>query len=334
MDIHHIAAALCLLSGLLFQTACQKDIYVGYTSNDPVLIMNACLMSSQHEHQVILSVGTKDGLRLPDKSAVVKCYINDAYVCQTSSVVEKDQYQMTQIHTIIADFKPGDKVRIEAEADGMKAVAEDVFPRACMIAVDSSSVQSSSNGAYRSARTYSFRLRITDAPGAEDYYRAVNPEYHVTIDGKDEPDNYVLDMNYYSDEDVLFSDATSHIPGSVTSASGLEIGVKNIARIFTDRMFENREYSFVFDRQIDQSRLSCGSQFFPIESYIIFRAATISRQSFLFYDYWNQVMCSSPLSEPLPTVSNVGGGTGYVVAMSTEEVRMKLKNLYSHYYGL
>lgn len=317
------AAALLTLAA-----SCITELDIDNSKRDPRLVMNAELTTGKHEHTVFLTVSAMGECSIPEEDAVVRCYVNGEPVTSTSAVETVGDFQR---HTITADFSGGDKVRLEAEAGGMKVHAENRFPEACTMSVDSSSVKNPEITGWTGAtgRTYSFTMTVQDPPNQDSWFRALQPECRVIPLGPDgETPGQIItlkgpDSGYYSDSDPVFGNVQSSAIPDPDISSMLGLSSINSTLVFTDELFKDGSYSFHFE--VDQNELPKTPKW--KNSYMVFSVAAIGEDDYRYFSYVNAARGFSPFSQPISSVSNVTGGLGYVAAMSVTETMLQMAEL-------
>lgn len=127
--------------------SCTRELTDQLGEIQPQLNMNAQLKVGDSLHIVHLCLST-DKTLLPIQSASVRCLVNGKPVA-TAVKVDGDRYEVPQVEQYFmsyfsfapsklrqssygfeADFREGDKVRIEAEADGHAVWSEVIVPKA------------------------------------------------------------------------------------------------------------------------------------------------------------------------------------------------------------
>lgn len=138
---------ITLSVAISFPVSCTQELTDQLGEIQPQLNMNAQLKVGDSLHIVHLCLST-DKTLLPIQSAAVRCLVNGKLVA-TAVKVDGDRYAMPQIEQYFmsyfcfvpsklrqssygfkADFHEGDKVRIEADADGHAVWSEVIVPKA------------------------------------------------------------------------------------------------------------------------------------------------------------------------------------------------------------
>lgn len=330
---------LTVLVLIMALSSCQKDIVL-YRQFIEKPVMVAELQSSDTVHTVAVAISTPDSLRVPAGEVKVKCYVNGSFVSESDGYSNGLLCRMCQFK---ASFAPGDKVKLVVDTEVGTAYAEDTFPKKCQISIDTTSTQFAE---YYDDRIYSFVMTVADVPGEKTYFKAIVPDCHYRFykyrrypsaiffysEFTRLSDNHYFEA--YSIKDPVFNNADSSLPSSVTSATGIEGMVYyNSYLIFTDEDFEDGSYQFVFKDYINQRKYCL---MMPdtksTESFAQFRCATISEKSFRYYRSLN--IKGGELTAPVPTMSNVSGGTGWVSAMTTDEVIVSLKTIDNRWFEM
>lgn len=317
--------AISTSAALLLSAACTNYLTLDNSPEEPVLVVNADLVSGEGEHEVWLSVADGGRLVPPGDDAAVRCYVNGELAAWSNEAERAENFRK---FTIEAEFAPGDVVRIEAGSGELEAWAENVFPAACEVEVDSSSVRNTGTAGRDAGRLYSFRMTVHDLPGQASWYRALLPECWVQpagTDGVTIPPLLVRELagDYYSDTDPIFEGTMSSVIPDPDIAGLLGLSTINHCRVFTDRIFEDGTYSFDFT--VDQSRLP--RIYDRTDSRMVFAMATLNEDDYRYFCYVNAAMTTSLLSQPLTTVCNVRGGLGYVSSMTATKVSIQMKRI-------
>lgn len=338
------AKRLMLLASVMMLAGCIEEIPVEFGSR-PQLVMNANLMSGRTDHKVYLTVGTEDGFVPPAPDSRILCYVDDELVAEALQEESSEYGEHCLVFDLHADFKAGDHVRLVAESGGERVYAENVFPEPCSASVDSSSVRSEfEKGEWvwneeehtndyvilPYGRVYSFRMTVEDIPGGLTRFQILFPELWKVV-GDGEPSLYWdSDLNghmFFDDNDPVFENVFSPIPPDLEVAIGVSFSSLNYSRIFTDRLFEDGEYAFDFDAVFDQGKIFRYDGDRLMRSYVRFSVATLNEADWRFYNFINSYTGGTELSEPVITVSNVVGGSGYVAALGMTDIVMELKPL-------
>lgn len=314
---------------VMSSTGCMEELALPAGSG-PQLVLFANLMSGRDVNTVYLATGDIDGFSTPSADSRILCYVNGELAAVAEQGEESESHMLSFALPVV--FNTGDHVRLVAESGEMKAYAENVFPEPCVIEVDSTSVRSDvvnygSGNVLPYGRVYSFRMTVKDIPGQETRFQTLIPELWV-FKGSSEPE-LIRDLRgdkFYDENDPVFENVLSPLPPDVEAATGLAFSVLNVSRIFTDRLFEDAEYAFEFGNVMDQGYLFRNIRGM-IKSRVRFSVATLNEADWQYYKYINAYMSSSPLSEPVISVSNVTGGTGYVSALGMTDLTIELKSL-------
>jgi len=314
--------------------SCSSETPITYDS-EPMLVLSSKLLCGNSEHEVLLTISSQSVLTMPSMDAVVRCYVNDVLVDETSDWEDYGKYHVIRKYIIHADFKEGDKVRIEAEDGEFSVYAENTFPKACELSVDSSSVEGTRWDGYAPSREYSFKLRVKDVVGEDSYYAAVLPEYWVSGkpyasmygQGDSAPISKLEFKLSYNMEDPVFNESDSPVPDMVGVYTGIELGVENSMRIFSDKLFKDDEHCFNLDSMDQCDFRPYDFAYDDLETKVIFRVVSLSKEDYDYYCYLNLYNNAGLLSDLPTTHSNVVGGTGQVLALSPTELTLPLKTI-------
>lgn len=185
---------LVLSAAVPLMGACQKELTYNRKDIQPRLNLNAQLKVGDTLHIVHLCLST-DKTILPVQSGSVRCVVNGK-LAATAIEVDGDKFVLPLIGSFYwsttsyspgkmrqksfafkADLQAGDKVRIEAEADGHSAWAEVIVPKAPEFEIADTTSSFDPNDYYEGGgqkffrQTVKFHLKGSDnVPGAN-YYR-------------------------------------------------------------------------------------------------------------------------------------------------------------------
>lgn len=190
----HSRILLCLTLATTLLASCRKDLDYKLGGIEPQLNMNAQLKVGDTLHIVHLCFSTDKTLR-PVQSAAVRCLVNGKLVA-TAAEVDGNKYRTPLVNShswpgysfspkdmlqksfgFKADFKEGDKVRIEADADGRKAYSEILVPKTPDFEIADTTASYDPNETYEwkgekyYKQTLKLHLRGRDNVQGSNYYR-------------------------------------------------------------------------------------------------------------------------------------------------------------------
>ena len=358
-----IAAVSALLG------ACTKDIDFNLTDLKPQLIVNSQMTVGDTLHLVYLAVSKTDRVEKIN-SGSVKCYVNGNFVADGQldnrddklfikedlhlyGYVYKDEHHKDVYspeangasknkqtrYSFKADFKPGDVVRIEAEAEAggetFKAYSEVVVPMAPEFSITDTLLQKNQYG----DKVYRIRVKGKDITGEDNYYRILSgrsvidkkiryANEHEEAKTWEETKDYSF-IRLDKGNDPILND------GAPAEDLDLEGASENTFRVFSDRQFSDGTFNIGFsvnageiiigpngllnyDRMESESTFSVTILGITNDEYYYLKALSI-------YDYLDG---DTTLTEPVSFPDNVGGGVG-LVSISTESVAsIKFKRTY------
>lgn len=340
--------------------ACAKDIDFNQKDIKPQLIVNSQMTVGDTLHLVYLAVSKSDRIE-KIKSGYVKCYVNGEYVADGqldnrdddlfikedlhlygryySDFYNKEMYtagpnaasknNQTR-YSFKADFKPGDVVRIEAEAEAdgetFKAYSEVVIPKAPEFSITDTLSQKNQYGDH----VYRIRVKGKDIIGEDNFYRILSGR--SVIDKKiryaserEEAKTWEETRNYSfirldKGNDPILND------GAPAEDLDLEGASENTFRVFSDRQFSDGTFNIGFNvnaneilyglhgvlnynRMESETTLSVTIRGITKEEYYYLKALSI-------YDYLDG---DTTLTEPVSFPDNVEGGVG-LVSISTPNI--------------
>ena len=238
-----------------------------------------------------------------------------------------------------ADFKPGDVVRIEAEAEAdgetFKAYSEVVVPNAPEFIITDTLRQKDQYGDY----VYRIRVRGKDITGEDNFYRILSGrsiiDRKIRYANEEEEAKTWEETTDYSfirldkGNDPILND------GAPAEDLDLEGASENTFRVFSDRQFSDGTFNIGFsvneneiifglhgvlnyNRMESVTTLSVTIRGITKDEYYYLKALSI-------YDYLDG---DTTLTEPVSFPDNVEGGIG-LVSISTESVAsIKFKRTY------
>ena len=339
-------AALCV--------GCVNTIRYEYDLNDGEITILAQLSTADTLHSVFLAMSYPD--RIDSLSgAGVNCYVNGTlhkatqapteyyidYDWQTGEEILAPYRNRYTRYDFNAEFKPGDKVRIEASHGGTEAWAEVVVPQpGILVSVDTLTlVKSYVAKYYDGEETYEqeyveFTVRLDDIKGTDSFFSLDGDITTVTnltsseSQGKNGTFVQGPERLYYETfHDQILEDGYSSGLGDLFE----DITPVNAMHCFSDKMFRDGEatvrlyfpsynfivYPYYYDAdEIEVNKIFClRLKSFDRSFYNYLRALN----NFHYYGY--EV---SPIVEPTMLPNNVTGGMGMVsiAAESTFELHL------------
>lgn len=310
--------------------SCEEEIIVGVDKVDPYIIMNAQLHTDDTTHSIILMIGRRDATD-PCSGADVRVYINDNVTVRAEEVEMEEIYEKS-VYLFDAQIHPGDRVRIEAKARNMSAIADVTAPEAPIIENVNYSIKDESTAENEYEKTfYVLKTTVRDLPKKSFYRCLIKAEYEIVTESStmtllsdtnllDPTGEPLLTAGWGSDDDEY-------------SLSNL-FSPQNTYSIFTDDSFADGKYSL----NLKASKSWVNSPWFDAIDTNIDRATfkptaiiKVYSMSFLQYKYiislYNLDLFGyevSVIAEPVSLPSNVEGGLGFVTIESCSEYRVPL----------
>ncbi len=322
-------------------SACSKEVVFKRNDISPTLLVSSQMTAGEPFHIVCLAI-SKDIQIDRINSGSVRCYINgelaaegivddgndDAFMTDEETGVYGIQASdaMQTRFTFKADFKPGDLVRIEAEAnDGAyKAYSEVTVPKAPEFHIaDTIHQQTPSGGNQFHNGSYRIILDGRDIEGENDYYRIkmgysrLDKAFRETADGPKRWDvrHGFRHIRFDKGKDPILNDGAASEDLDLFGAS------RNSFNVFSDRLFSDK--SFRITTEIDSSIPNSGpmidgdGEYDRTDSEISLHAVIygITEEEYhhlkalSIYDY---VDGDITFTEPISFPDNVEGGVGLV----------------------
>lgn len=322
--------------------ACQNTIKYEFDPNDGKITILGQLSTADKEHSLFLSMSYPDRIdSLPD--ATVYCYVNgERHQATKAHPGYEWQYDPVTYGTILvpiknpyteyrfqADFKPGDKVRIEASRGNQDAWTELEVPQpgtlvsADTLTVVKSSVYQDLEGAETYEQEYlEFTVCLKDAGGIDNFY-SLDAEQHKVIriisqEGTEEElQDYTFDYDTF--HDLVLEDGYSSGVGNLFE----DLLPVNYTHCFSDKMFKDKDVTVKFyipTYYIKENPYY--NYYYEAEEVEVDMTLKLRFKSFdrTFYNYLraiNNMMCYgydvNPIVEPTMLPNNVNGGMGMVI---------------------
>ena len=332
---------ITILTVAVLFASCENTIRYEYDLNDGEITLMAQLSTSDTQHSVFLSMSYPDRIdSLP--GATVNCYVNgvlhratqvhpgyeeffDWETQETIIMPIKNKYTR---YDFKAEFKPGDKVRIEALTGGREAWAEQVIQEpGQLVSVDTATVVKSFvwqnlDGAETYEQEYlEFTIRLSDAKGTDSFFTMDGIMTTVTqMTSAGEGENAVeiegpYKVDYETFHDLILEDGYSSGLGDLFE----DLMPVNAMHCFTDKSFQDGEA--VVHLYIPSYYFKSYWYYFNADRIEVNRFFRLSLKSIDrgFYNYLralNNMVCYgfdvSPIIEPTMLPSNVNDGMGMV----------------------
>ncbi len=351
---------ICIISVAILSVACTKDIDFNLKDLKPQLIVNSQMTVGDTLHLVYLAISNDVNVE-KIQSGSVKCYVNGEFVAdgtldnRDDNLFIKDDlhlygYSYRDEHheevysagpyaagrtrqtrySFKAGFKPGDVVRIEAEAEAdgetYKAYSEVVVPKAPEFSITDTLSQKDSYG----TSIYRIRVRGRDISGEDNFYRILSGR--SIIDRKIRYANGQEDAKTWEDTTdyrfVSLDKGNDPILNDGAPAEELDLAgaSDNTFRVFSDRQFSDGSFSIGFSVSagdiiigphglLDYDRMESESTFS-----VTIRGITKDEYHYLkAFSIYYYLDGDISLTEPVSFPDNVEGGIG-LVSISTESV--------------
>ena len=344
---------ITILIAALGFVACENTIRYEYDPSDGKITILGQLSTTNSKHTLFLSMSYPDRIdSLP--GAKVECFVNGArsvakaipagyteelvnwQTGETMLVPNRFPYTRYEFE---ANFKPGDKVRIEASKGNLNAWTELVVPKpGTIMSVDTATVVKSFvyqeiDGTDTYEQEYlEFTLRLRDVQGEDNYYSMNGDMTTVTSLSSDGEGETRVDtegpywLDYETFHDLILEDGYSSGMGELFE----DMVPVNSTHCFSDKMFKDSDATvrFYIPSYYFKSRYY---YFFEADRAEINRFLNLSLKSFdrSFYNYLRALnnMATygydvSPIIEPTMLPNNVNGGMGIVSIAAESTVEM------------
>lgn len=350
----YIIACLFLLP-LVLTVSCSRELDLPETEGD-LVVLNAILYTDETQHDVFLSLSTREG-DLPLSDADVRCTIGDGPEVVAKQIENTNNSARYQFEAAIC---PGDRVRIEATGGTYRARAEVTAPALPLPeALDTLSTDG----------RMQFALRIQERPDEADYYqlqlayrvhtsidvywRDVNPhpeypESGFTAGKQTGHFEYETDQPVPLDlgEDPILNDG--YTPQSIidkyynTNAGFLfEFSPVNKTRIFSDHLFPAGGATVHFSTQTRNFRMEERRSNYEYDEWsrfhyrltrqLVVRLMALDEHTWQYLGTVNRVRemngFNTLLVEPVVIPTNVEGGLGFVGIASAAPVVLELPGI-------
>lgn len=346
-----LAAVVGLTAG-----ACTKDIDFHRDDIKPLLMMNSQMTVGDTLHLVYLAI-SKDVSIEKISSGAVKCYVNDELAAEGVLDERPDETFITDENTDVdgfkagdtrqtrfsfkADFKPGDIVRIEAEANGgaYKAFSEVTVPKAP--AIDTPDTICQIKPGHESVYQYKIRAKGKDVAGEKNYYR-IKAGYSTKC-------TFFIKETEYSDarqvvrtepfeyleidkgNDPILNDGD---PAEELDLAGASV---NSFNVFSDRLFADGTFNigFTVDDFLtnlapdvitsEKERIECEFTFSVVVASLSAEEYHYLKALSIYYELDGDTSLTEPVSFP----NNVEGGVGLVSVCTPAVATVKFHRTYT-----
>lgn len=220
---------------------CYEEVLIPTEDKDPVLVMNAQMNNLEEAHTLYLSVSLLGKVE-PLPGASVKVYVNDVLAAEAVERIDEDPWNCSA-YDFAAEFRPGDRVRVEAVKDALHAVSTLAVPEAAAVSsVDTSSVRIAD---FDDMTDYlQMKVRFQDLPGDTWYgvdHRLTDVWEYLDEDGNVVPE-YTVRSDLYgyieTDYDPVISEGAGNTPGGDLAAL---LSASNYYHCFSDTAIADQE---------------------------------------------------------------------------------------------
>ncbi len=244
-----------------------------------------------------------------------------------------------------ASFKPGDRIRLEAEKDGRKVYAEVTVPETAELEFIDMKPYTEKVSEWTSYEMLDLDFRIRDISGKDTYYRIGDASRHMDIlfrfhdkEGNKTAEDMVSECEdtpeLSIENDPILNDG--YMPETSDDIFS-ELNPANTFRIFTDNQFKDKsaEVGLKLNITVDKSRIFSQSEYTAqeadVEPTLKIHVETLD---FMTYNYYKALNAGAAfgyeisfLMEPIIFPSNVSGGLGFVGISATTTLEVPLPSM-------
>ncbi len=345
--------------------SCTNTIELDIKLPEKRLILNSFLRTDNDLQVIYLSERTDrrgqdamDGIENV-YGAEVKCFVNGELVAVAEELIKNQQYAKTKTspadpytgpfgvchYWFRASFKPGDKVRIEAQKDDRKVYAEIVVPEPPELEFVEMKQYTDKVSEWTSYEMLDIDFKIKDIAGKDTYYRIGNASRHMDIlfhfhdkegnkTGEDMVSEYEDAPELSIENDPILNDG--YMPGTSDDIFS-ELNPANTFRVFTDNQFKDKsaKVGLTLDITVDKSRIFSQSEYTSKEADVKpTLKINVETLDFMTYNYYKALNAGAAfgydisfLMEPIIFPSNVVGGLGFVGISTTTTLEVTLPPL-------
>lgn len=348
-----------LLTALTALTACDRELPFP-ASEGELIVLNALLSTDEPEHTVYLSVSSPESGNRPLTDAQVLCTVGDGPAIRAQEIPASESYSSRKSaqYSFEAQIRPGDRVRIDVEGAGMRAVAQTVAPQAPLPAT--------ADTLTRDGRMH-FTLHVQGRPDQADYWQlrlSLRKQYRIDYYWRDRnpypedehfeftPGMYINTSESESEqelpldpgEDPILNDG--YTPQDVidryynTNAGFLfEFSPVNKTRIFTDRRFagDGADVQFSTDStplinsEYGQARDWMVRYHYHCTRTLTVRLLALDEGAYAYLDAINREKSRNGfnylLVEPVIFPTNVEGGLGFLSVASATRLDLEFPDI-------
>ena len=218
--------------------------------------------------------------------------------------------------TFKADFKAGDKVRIEVAADGFKASNEQIVPDAPTVTkVDTVTVRQRDEWGYVNV-CYRFDTTLKDSDPEESFFRLTLIDHGESTFYKDNveigQDTMDKRRDFWADDDPVLNEG--HF---VADEMPFEIGSTNKYGIITDNMFANGTATLkpvISKSSFGLTTIMEGADSVKVATTAIVKVYGISKAYFYYFKALNSISDGGGdlALEDVQIPDNIDGGIGFI----------------------
>lgn len=344
-----LSIILYLIIYILF-SSCENEISYTSKHHEPQLVMNALLDAGESENFVYLSLSGMSNIGHV-KQATVSLYINDKHAETPEELpplkplgsLDQDpdnplnflpEIAKRKEYRILTVLHPGDKVRLEADAENGKyhASAEVTVPYPVNdIQADTSTVEVKEYNWWKIYRQ--FKVNLQDRPGEKNHYR-LDIRHEITAHGImfGGKDTIITTREYdvNSREDIVLTDGNPQ-NGNDDENDLFGTYIANKYNVFNDSRFSNASHTLkVYTKLYDSFSSMYIEKLLSLQRTVTIRLLSITEMEYRYFKALNTLESENyeeVLMEPIVIPNNIEGGIGFVGVSSEVRLTMQLPDI-------
>ena len=308
---------LYMMMAAALLAACDNPLEYKPESKADELVLNAHLSADEQWHTVYVAVSHTEYVSMVS-SGELSCYVNGSLVAKTNTLTSRNDEYMgpSKYFTFKADFKAGDKVRIEVAADGFKASNEQIVPDAPTVTkVDTVTVRQRDEEGYVNV-CYRFDTTLKDSDPEESFFRLTLIDHGESTFYKDNveigQDTMDKRRDFWADDDPVLNEG--HF---MADEMPFEIGSTNKYGIITDNMFANGTATLkpvISKNSFGLTTIMEGADSVKVATTAIVKVYGISKAYFYYFKALNSISDGGGdlALEDVQIPDNIDGGIGFI----------------------
>ena len=308
---------LYMMMAATLLAACDNPLEYKPANVNDELVVNAHLSADEQWHTVYVALSHTEYISMVS-SGELSCYVNGSLVAKTNTLTSRNDDYMgpSKYFAFKADFKAGDKVRIEVAADGFKASNEQIVPNAPTVTkVDTVTVRQRDEWGYVNV-CYRFDTTLKDSDPEESFFRLTLIDHGESTFYKDNveigQDTMDKRRDFWADDDPVLNEG--HF---VADEMPFEIGSTNKYGIITDNMFANGTATLkpvISKSSFGLTTIMEGADSVKVATTAIVKVYGISKAYFYYFKALNSISDGGGdlALEDVQIPDNIDGGIGFI----------------------